>query len=165
MDPHPPNPQGVPASNLQHSYTKRNPLPPPLTPNPQGVPPTNLQHSCTNKGTPTPYPQPTGSTSHQLTTLIHQKGPHPLPPTHREYHPPSYNTHTLKGPPAPTPTPNHRMYHPPSYNTHTLKGPTDPHPYPQPTGSTTHQLTSYTKGIPYPHPLPSTHREYHPPSY
>ena len=96
---------------------------------------------------------------------------HPLPPIHRKYHPPSYNTHTLKGPPAPhPPTPNpqevpptflqhsytkgtpcppplpptHRKYHPPSYNTHTptilQHSYTKGTPYPQPTGSTTHHL-------------------------
>ena len=90
------------------------------------------------------------------------------------YHPPSYNIHTLKGPP--NPTPNHRMYHPPSYNTHTLKGPPPPAPLPPTTGCTTHNLTthtptilqhSYTKGSPTPTPCPPTpnHRMYHPPSY
>ena len=80
------------------------------------------------KGPPPPYPQPTGSTTHHLTTLIHLQ---------------SYNTHTLKGPTAPHPlSPTHRKYHPPSYNTHTLKGPLPPTPYPQPTGSTTHHLTT-----------------------
>ena len=34
---------------------------------------------------PPPYPQPTGSTTHHLATLIH---------------PQSYNTHILKGPPT-----------------------------------------------------------------
>ena len=117
-----PNLQGVPATNLQHSYTKGTPTPyllpptpkeyhppiynihtlrdhPPPTPIPQGVPPKILQQSYT-KGThhPTPpYPQPTRNTTQQ-----------------------SYNTHTLKGPPPPTPLPpTHRKYHPPSYNTHT----------------------------------------------
>ena len=80
-------------------------------------------------------------------------------PNHRMYHPPSYNTHTLKGPPPPTsnpqgvpptnlqhhtlkgpPTPYHRKFNPPSYNTHTLKVPLTPHPDPQPTRSTTHHL-------------------------
>ena len=81
--------------------------PHPSTPNPQGVLPTILQQSYI-KGTPCPpppYPQPTGRTTHHLTTLIH---------------PQSYNTHTLKGPLPPTPLPpTHRKYHPPSYNTHT----------------------------------------------
>ena len=118
----------------------------PPTSNPKGVPPINLQHSCT-KGT---------------------HHPHPLPPTHREYHPPTYNTHTLKGltptnlqllhingPPAPQPT-GTMTY---KLNTHTLMKPstsnpqgvpptilqlshTNGTPYPQPTGSTTHQLTT-----------------------
>ena len=87
------NPQEVPPTILQHSYTKGTPCPPPPTPNPQEVPPTILQHSYT-KGTP-----------------------NPLPPTHRKYHPPSYNTRTLKGP-------------------------TSPPSSPQPTGSTTHHLTT-----------------------
>ena len=110
----------------------------PPYPQPQDVPPTILQHSYT-KGTPTPTPN------------------------HRKFHPPSYNTHTLKGPPAPTypqpkeipptilehsytkgtphpPTPNHRMYHPPSYNTHTLKGP--PTLLPPTTEGTTHHLAT-----------------------
>ena len=65
-----PNLQGVPATNLQHSYTKGTPYPIPSTPNPQGVPPTNIQHSYT-KGPPTPYPNPTGRTTHYLTTVIH----------------------------------------------------------------------------------------------
>ena len=110
-----PNPQEVLSTNLQHSYTNKwttQPLlptyreyqpttynthtlrdHPPPTPIPQGVPPTILQQSYT-KGThhPTPpYPQPTGNTTHHLTTLIH---------------PQSYNTHTLKGPLPPPPTPN-----------------------------------------------------------
>ena len=153
------------------------------TPNPQEVPPTILQHSYT-KGTPCFYPQHRGSTMHNITTLIHRQSynthtlkgppaPHSLSPAHRKHHPPSYNTltttflqhsyskgtpgtlpashrkdnppsyntHTLKGPPAPHPLPpTHRKYHPPSYNTHTLKGP--PPPYSQPTGSTTHHLTT-----------------------
>ena len=175
------------------------------TPNPQEVPPTILQHSYT-KGTPFPHPQPTGGTTHHLTTLIHPqyynthtlKGPpasHPL--THRKYHPPSYNTHTLKGPPASTPTsnpqevpptilqhsytkgtpcppplpPTHRKYHPPSYNTHTLKGPPTLTSYPQPTGTTTHHLTtlihpqSYNthtlKGPPSPYPQPTGSTTHH----
>ena len=114
--------------------------------------------------------------------------PPPLPPTHRKYHPPTYNTHTLiNGPPTLPLT--HRKYQPPTYNTHTLKGPLTP--YPQPTGSTSHQLTtlytkgtthplpptpnpqgvpptniqhSYTKETPHPHPLSSTHREYQTPT-
>ena len=87
-------------------------------------PPSYNTHTLKGPPTLTSYPQPTGTTTHHLTTLIH---------------PQSYNTHTLKGPPPPTPT--HRKYHPPSYSTHTLKGP------------------------PAPHPLPPTHRKYHPPSY
>ena len=76
-----PNPQEVPPTILQHSYTKG--IPPPPTLNPQEVPPTILQHSFT-KGTPHPDPLPP---THHLTTHIH---------------PQSYNTHTLKGPPPPT---------------------------------------------------------------
>ena len=108
--------------------------------------PTILQHSYT-KGTPhPPYPTPTGSTTHHLTTLIHPQSynmhtlkvppaPNPVPTgsTTRHLttliHPQSYNTHTLKGPTTPTPLPpTHRKYHPPSYNTHTLKGPPVPTP-------------------------------------
>ena len=110
----------------------------------------------TLKGPPAPTPQPTGSTTHHLPTLIH---------------PQSYNTHKLKGPPTLLP-PTHRKYHPPSYNTSTLKGPPAPHPYPQPTGSTTHHLTTLIhpqscnthtlKGPTASHPVPPTHREYHP---
>ena len=123
-----------------------------------------------------PYPQPTGSTTHHLTTHIHPilqhsypKGtPPPLPPTHRKYHPPSYNTHTLKGPPATTPLPpTHRKYHPLSYNPHTLKGPSAP----QPTGSTTHHLTTHIhpqsynthtlKGPPTPYSQPTGSTTHH----
>ena len=131
----------------------------------------------TLKGPPAPTPEPTGSTTHHLTTLIHPQSynthtlkgplpPTPLPPTHRKYHPPSYNTHTLKGPPTPLP-PTHRKYHPPSYNTHTLKGPPPPAIYPQPTGSTTHNLTTLIHQMDPlpPTPLPPTHRKYHPTSY
>ena len=58
-----PNPQGVPPTNLQHSYTKGIPHP---------LPPTSRDYSHINGPPyPTPYPQPTGSTTHQLTTLIH----------------------------------------------------------------------------------------------
>ena len=113
-----------------------DPHPHPSTPNPQGVLPTILQQSYT-KGTPCP---------------------HPLPPTQRKYHPPSYNTHT--------PTILQHSY---------TKGTHHPHPLPQPTGSTTHYLTtlihpqSYNtdtlKGPPAPHPPTPSHRKYHPPSY
>ena len=165
---------------LQHSYTKGTPHPLPPT-HRKYHPPSYNTHTL--KGSPPPpYPQPTGSTTHHLTTLIHPpsynthtptiiqhsytKGtPHPPPPIHRKYHPPSYNTHSLKGPPAPPPTPN-----PPFYNTHTptilqhsyTKG--TPTPYSQPTGSTTHHVTtlihpqSYNthtlKGHPPPYPNP-----------
>ena len=94
------------------------------------------------KGPPTPYPKPTGSTTHQLTTFIQNKGtPHPLPPTHRKYHPPTYNTHTL------------------------IKGPPNHTPYPQPTGNTIHQLTMVIHNKETPHPLSPNHRKYHPPNY
>ena len=90
----------------------------------------------------------------------------PLPPTHRKYHPPSYNTHTptilqhsyTKGTPTPLP-PTHRKYHPPSYNTHTLKGPLPPpptHRRSHPPSYNTHTPTilqhSYTKGTHHPPP-------------
>ena len=102
----------------------------PPTSNSQGVPPTNLQHLYT-KGSP-----------------------HPLLPTHREYHP-TYNTHTLKGPPASHPLPpTHREYHPPTYNTHTLKGLLTPTPNPQGVPPTNLQC-SYTKGTPHLPPQPT----------
>ena len=109
------NPLPQPTGTMTYKVNTHTLMEPP-TSNPQGVPPNILQLSHTNG---TPYPQPTGSTTHQLTTCIHSRDPHthPLPPTHREYHPPTYKMHTLKGPPTPT-------------------------PYPQPTGSTTHQLTT-----------------------
>ena len=186
------------------------------TPNPQEVPLTILQHSYT-KGTPAPYPQPTGSTTHHLTTLIQPqsnntrtlKGPTtpnpqevpptilqhsytkgtPLPPTHRKYHPPSYNTHTAtilqhaytKVTPCPHPQ-THRKYHPPSYKTHTstilqhsyTKGtPHPPTPNPQEVQPTILQH-SYTKGtpcLPPPNPQPTGSTAHHlttlihPPSY
>ena len=110
--------------------------------------------------------------------------PQPSTPTHREYYPQSYNSHTLKGPPATHPLPpTHRKNHPPSYNTHTptilqhshTKGTPAPHPLPpthskyHPPSYNTHTPTilqhSYTKGTHHPHPLPPTHRKYHPPSY
>ena len=186
--PHPttPNPQEVPPTILQHSYTKRTPNLPPLSPTHRKYHPSSY-NTHTLKGPPTPYPQSTGSTTHHLTTLIHPQcynthtlkgSPTPLLPTHRKYHPPSYNTHTptilqhayTKGTPYPTPQPTgsttHHvttLIHPQSYNTHTLKGP--PHPpthNPQEVPPTMLQH-SYTKGTP--HPLPPTHRKYHPPSY
>ena len=143
-------------------------MPPLPTPNPQELTPTNLQHSY-SKGTPccpTTYCQPTGSTTHQLTTLA-LVDLHPLPPANGEYHLPTYNTHALKGPPpAPYPSqqglsptnlhthtlkrpppphpypPVHKEHHLPTYNTHTVKGSPAPTLYRQPTGSTTHQLTT-----------------------
>ena len=117
MDPHPPNPQGVPASNLQHSYTKRDPLPPPLPQTHREYhPPTYNTHALI-KGPPPPYPQPTGSTNHQLTTLIHQKGP-------------------------PPPTPNPQGV-PPTILQHSYtKGTPYPPPLPPTTGCTTHHLTT-----------------------
>ena len=39
------------------------------------------------------------------------------------------------------------MYHPQSYNTHTLKGPPPPAPLPPTTGCTTHHLTTHTPTI------------------
>ena len=66
MEPPTPTPEGVLPTKLQPLYTKG-------TPHPKGVSPTNLQHSYI-KGTLCPlasYPQPTGSTTQQLTTLIH----------------------------------------------------------------------------------------------
>ena len=140
---HPPSCNTHTPTILQHSHTKGTPCSPAPTPNPQEVPPTILQHSYT-KGTPCPHPlppthrkyhppshnthtlkgppppplspQPTGSTTHHLTTLIHPQSynthtlkgpitPHPLPPTQRKNHPPSYNTHT------PTPTPSECVYY------------------------------------------------------
>ena len=56
----------------------------------------------------------------------------PIPPAHREYHPPTYNPHTQMDPPTPA-------------------------PYSQPTGTNTHQLTTHTQMdppilTPYPNP-------------
>ena len=120
MEPPTPNPEGVPPTNLQHSYTKGTPHSYPPAPNAQGVPPTNLHHSYT-KGTPYPTPTPNlqGVPPTNLQHSYTEGTPHPLPPTHRKYHPSTYNTYALKGPP-------------------TL------HPYPQPTGTNTHQLTTHT---------------------
>ena len=128
-------------TTVTHQWTLLLPTTP--TPNPQGLLPTNLQQSCTIKGPPIP-----------------------LPPTHRKYHPPTYNTCTLiKGPPPPTPNPQKvpptNLQHsytkgtptplpqPTGSTTHnlttlnTLKGPPAPTPYHQPTGSTTHNLTTH----------------------
>ena len=59
-----PNPQGVPPTNLQHSYTEGTPAP-----YPQGLTPTNLQLLHINgPPTPTPYPQPTGTMTNKLNT-------------------------------------------------------------------------------------------------
>ena len=181
-----PQPQDVPSTILQHSYTKGTPHPPtpnhrmyhppsynthtlkgPPYPQPQDVPSTILQHSYT-KGTlhPHPYPQPQDVPS---TILQHSytKGtlhPHPQPqdvPSTILQH--SYTKGTPQPPP---PTPNHRMYHPPSYNTHILKGPSTPTPYPQPqVVPSTILQHSYTKGTPYPPPPTPNHRMYLPPSY
>ena len=136
----------------------------PPTSSPQGVPPTNLQHSYT-KGTPCPNPllltqreyhPPTYNTH----TLKGPAFPTSLPPTQREYHTPTYNTHTLKGPPSPTSLPpTHRECHTPTYNTHTLKGP--PTPYPQGVPPTNLQL-SHINIPPYPTPMLLTHRNYDP---
>ena len=121
-----------------NSHTQMNPFPPPPTPNPQGLTPTNLQQSHTNGP---PYPKPTGSTT-QLTTLTHlwTPLPPPLPPAHREYHPPTYNSHTLMDTTTPTPTPNSQVVPPTNLQLSHTNGP----PYPKSTGSTTHQLTTLT---------------------
>ena len=141
-----PNPQGVPPTILQHSYTKGTPTPHPL-PLIQGVPPTNLQHLYT-KGIPHPHPYP---------------NPQGVPPTNLQH------SHTNKGPPTLPPTPTHRKYHSSTYNIHTpIKGPTTPHPLP-PTHREYHLPTYKThtliKEPSAPHPLPPTHRKYHPSTY
>ena len=126
-----------------NTHTLKGPLPPPPYSQPQDVPPTILQHSYT-KGIPQPPPLPptTVCTTHHLTTHT-LKGP----PTPTSYPQPQDVPSTIlqhsytKGTPHP-PTPKHRMYHPPSYNTHTLKGPPNPHPLPPTTGCTIHHLTT-----------------------
>ena len=64
---------------------------------------------------------------------------HPPTPNHRMYHPPSYNTHTLKGPPPPT---SNTQGVAPTNLIHTLKGPPAPHPLPPTIGNSTHHLTT-----------------------
>ena len=137
-----PQPQDVPSTILQHSYTKGTPHPP--TPKHRMYhPPSYNTHILKGPSTPTPYPQLQDEPS---TILKH-----------------SYTKGTPQPPP---PTPNHRMYHPPSYNTHILKGPSTPTPYPQPQDVPSTILQhSYTKGTPCPPPPTPNHRMYLPPSY
>ena len=106
-----PNPQGVPPTNLQLSHTKGPPYPQPTG---------TLTHqltTITHKWTP--LPQPTGSTTHQLTTLTHKwiPLPHPTTPSPQGVTPTNLQPSHTNGPPYAHPIPlTHREYHPPIFN-------------------------------------------------
>ena len=80
--------------------------------------------------------------------------PPPLPPAHREYHPPTYNSHTLMDTTTPTPTPNSQVVPPINLQLLHTNGP--PYPSPQGVPPTNLQLSLIMD------PLPPAHREYHP---